>query len=137
MQAGQDEISRLLRQVRRQVQLSGSDPARFVLSTRDKNLETIARLELNRNDVKLVLSELSLEDYCSGPSPDHQVAGEVWVFGKIIQGLPVYIKFKLNDSRDAAGVRVLSFHVAEESLNHPFRSAAQDVQATHSQEERQ
>jgi hypothetical protein len=130
MQAGQDEIASLLRQVKRQIELSDSDPARFVLSTRDKNLESIARLELNRDDVKMILSRLSVEDYCSGPSPDHQATGEVWIFGRVIQELPIYIKFKLNDSRDAAGVRVLSFHVAEEPLKYPFRSAAHDIQAT-------
>ena len=130
MQSGQDEIASLLRHVRRQIQLSDTDSPRFVLSTRDKNVETIARLELNRNDVKMILSELSVEDYCSGPSPDHQAAGEFWVFGKNIRGLPIYIKFKLNDSRDAAGVRVLSFHVAEEAMSYPFRSTAHDVQAT-------
>jgi len=58
-------------------------------------------------------------DYCEGPLPDETQPGEVWVFGKHIEGTEVYIKLKLTNTE---APKCLSFHPAERTLHYPFRN---------------
>jgi len=71
--------------------------------------------------VKNEILALSVMDYCSGPMKDPEMGGDVWVFGRNIEGKEIYIKLKLiGDHRDQ-GVAVLSFHPAERTLAYYFK----------------
>jgi len=71
-------------------------------------------------DIKETLLGLSVEDYCEGPCQDRDQPGELWVFGKAIENKVVYIKLKLASFGPLRIVRVVSFHFAEYTLEHPF-----------------
>ncbi len=94
---------------------------------RNKNLATLSELGLTFTDQHNTILQLSAEDYVSGPDPDHQRPGEVWVFGKQLLANEIYIKLKLVEYQpcDSTG-RVkqpicLSFHITEQPLNYPLK----------------
>ncbi len=116
-----EDAADFLKRVKRTLSQSKADSSRFVFANRDKNMTTQAALEYTREDVKRALLELSAEDYCRGPDRDVDIAGEVWVFGKTIRGMDIYIKLKLAGDSHAEGVRLISFHTAESQLHFPFR----------------
>jgi hypothetical protein len=95
----------------------------WVLVRRHENNECILQLGFKYADIEDTLLGLSVEDYCEGPCRDRGQPGELWVFGKEIEGKVIYIKLKLA-SFGTAGllriVRVVSFHLAEHTLEHPF-----------------
>lgn len=68
-----------------------------------------------------LLLGLSVADYCEGPLDDRDFPGELWVFGKVIEGKEIYIKLKLAGSQSSRLVRVISFHQARESLYYPYK----------------
>jgi len=72
----------------------------------------------NRRDELLSLSVL---DYCYGPAPDHGRPGQVWVFGKEIRSVEIYIKLKIVEAEYPTQALCLSFHPAERPLQYPFR----------------
>ena len=88
----------------------------WVLVPRETNLSTLARLGFTFNDVRNNILSLSLADYCEGPIRDYSVKGNCWVFCKNISGLEVYIKLKLATFGPIKKVRVISFHIADDSL---------------------
>jgi hypothetical protein len=98
-----------------------SNEGGWIFSTRPKNTETMALLELNTADLKQVVLTLSVIDYCDGPLDDPVIKGEVWIFGKVIGGREIYIKLKLWGDKRNRALRVLSFHTAEKPLTFRFR----------------
>jgi hypothetical protein len=130
-----EEVASFLKRVKRGIVQSGADPPRFLVLHRDKNSATMTRLEYTSADVKNAILELSVEDYCSGPDPDPDVRGEVWVFGKRVQELEVYVKLKLFGDSRAEGVRLISFHKAEAPLAYPLRASRPAAGPTASKEE--
>jgi hypothetical protein len=94
---------------------------RWVLSTiRQKNIDTISELGLSLQDVENEILSLSVDDFCEGPLKDRLVPGDLWVFGKTIQGKEIYIKLKLSGGDHC--VTVLSFHTAEAPLKYLFKN---------------
>ena len=92
----------------------------WVLVPRKENKECLLQLGFKYPDIKEVLLGLSVEDYCEGPCVDRDQPGELWVFGKTIENKVVYIKLKLASFGPLRIVRVVSFHFAEHTLEHPF-----------------
>ncbi|MFN8302704.1 MAG: hypothetical protein U0U46_09440 [Saprospiraceae bacterium] len=89
-------------------------------SDRQKNTQTLATLEIWPNDVKIILTELSVQDYSEGPLPDKMLGGaEMWVFGRVVKGHEIYIKITLG--RPNNPVICISFHVAEYPMTYPLR----------------
>lgn len=63
---------------------------------RDKNLQTLATLEITPIYRKQVVLKIESEDYVEGPIVDTlNKMGEMWVFGKNVKGQEVYIKIML------------------------------------------
>jgi hypothetical protein len=92
----------------------------YHLLDRPENLETITALNFSHADIKKVLLELKPEDYYQGPLPDEMGNGlDMWVFGKVIKGLEIYIKFTMG--RDKERVLLISFHKAKKRIKFPFR----------------
>jgi hypothetical protein len=60
-------------------------------------------------------------DYSSGPDPDRDIPGDIWVFGKEINGHEVYIKLRIfYDGSEKKG-KCISFHEADHPIKYPFR----------------
>lgn len=90
------------------------------LSNRQKNTQTLADLEITISDVKVILADLSVQDYTEGPLPETFYGGsEMWVFGKEIKGAEIYIKITLG--RPGNPTICISFHFAEYPMMYPFK----------------
>ena len=87
---------------------------------REKTDLTLVQLGLTRRTCKEEILALSVLDYVDGPLPDIDNTGHVWIFGKRIQGLEIYIKLKLVDTEEGDKAKCISFHVAERPMDHPF-----------------
>lgn len=94
-----------------------------------KRFQFVQRLETNKTAISLGLTNelaereilnLSVVDYSSGPEPDNDRPGDVWVFGKEINGCDVYIKLKIYTAGTIKYAKCISFHEANYSLKHPF-----------------
>jgi hypothetical protein len=75
-----------------------------------------------RNVIDEILS-LTVADYSEGPLRDHNhpQTGDLWVFGKEIEGREIYIKLKLARRSALVIARCISFHDAEQPMEYPFR----------------
>jgi hypothetical protein len=91
----------------------------YFLINRDKNDETIEDLELKEKDIKKVLETLTVKEYSEGPKQeDFYDRGEMWIFGKTIKKVLIYIKITL--AGVSKPVICISFHKAEYEMNFPF-----------------
>jgi len=60
---------------------------------RNKNLQTLADLEITRVMRKKIVEQLEKQDYSEGPMDDKLFGiASMWVFGKIVKQQEVYIK---------------------------------------------
>lgn len=98
----------------------------WVLVPREENKECILQLGFRYADIQETLLGLSVEDYCEGPCQDRDQPGELWVFGKVMEGNVVYVKLKLASFGPLRIVRVISFHFAEHTLQYPFKEKEED-----------
>lgn len=87
---------------------------------REETDQTLVQLGLTRGNCKEEILALSVLDYVDGPLPDINRTGHVWIFGKTIHGVEVYIKLKLVDTEEGDKPICISFHAAERSMEHPF-----------------
>jgi len=85
---------------------------------RERNRDGLIAIGITKEQRNEVIRSLSYEDYCEGPLPDESQPGDVWVFGKYVEGTEVYIKFKLAKTE---APKCLSFHPAEHTLRYPLR----------------
>ena len=86
------------------------------------NIACASQLGLTFKGVRDVILDLSVEDYCEGPCRDlDNVRGDLWVFGKYIGNVEIYIKLKLASFGDLKVVRIISFHFAKEPLCYPYK----------------
>ena len=88
------------------------------IMNRDRNRDGLVAVGITKRQREDVIRSLAPEDYCSGPLPDETRPGDVWVFGKHVEGTEVYIKLKLTQTE---APKCLSFHPAEYKLRYPFR----------------
>ena len=73
-------------------------------------------------DVLDVLHSLEVEDYSQGPLADDKGRPhDLWVFGKEIEGIEIYIKVVPLFDNDAVATICVSFHEAEHKMKYPFR----------------
>ena len=88
---------------------------------RQKNLQTLATLEISPTYRKQVVMNIEAEDYVEGPIVDTiNKVGEMWVFGKNVKGQDVYIKITLG--LPSCSTICISFHIAEHKMNYPFKN---------------
>ena len=91
------------------------------LIPRKPTLLTLQFLGLTKRNLEEIVLSLSVLDYCSGPEPDRDRGGEVWVFGADVGDHEVYIKLKLAESSGAKIPKCLSFHISKQPLKYPYR----------------
>ena len=87
---------------------------------RGKNQKALEELEIVPLFRKVIIENLTVEDYVDGPVVDtlHKV-GDMWVFGKDVKGREVYIKIML--SGHCKQTICISFHLAEHPLTYQFK----------------
>jgi len=108
------QAARFLEAVKRSVTETGW---LWVLN-RQKNRDGLIAIGITKQQREEVIQSLSHEDYCEGPLPDETQPGDVWVFGKQVEGTEVYIKLKLTETE---APKCFSFHPAEHRLHYPFK----------------
>ncbi|MBU6122611.1 hypothetical protein [Hymenobacter siberiensis] len=88
---------------------------------RDKNsTKTLLKLGISGDNRRACLDELEPTDYVQGPLPNQQPSeAPLWVFGRTIRHREIYIKMTLG--RPNNSVLCISFHLAEHSLQYPFK----------------
>jgi len=116
------QVRSFLRSMKFALQRSNPAGSVFAFSTiREQNMNTLAALEMDVDDVREIVLSLTPDNYCSGPLKDSSIEGNLWVFGKMLKGKEVYIKMKLYGDKRSQLVRILSFHFTKKPLNYHFR----------------
>lgn len=87
-----------------------------------RNLDALAQLGVTETIAKSEVMSLEARNYCEGPIGDDNrlERGNVFVFGKDIDGTEIYIKLKIAYIGDTRLAKCLSFHAAERRLDYPF-----------------
>ena len=90
------------------------------LDNRDKNFQTLLKLEISSFKRKEITTTLQIENYSEGPLPDilHH-SSDMWVFGKQVNKKEIYIKITMGVP--GSQTICISFHIAEKSMNFPFK----------------
>ena len=95
---------------------------------RRETMVALANLGLTKRNLKEEILALSLENYCEGPKPDRDRPGDIWIFGKQIEGKEIYIKLKIAQVGKEEIAKCLSFHPANYPLDVPLREKRRDEQ---------
>lgn len=90
---------------------------------RRDNLDALSELGLTFGNARDEIMAISVTDYCDGPEYDRDKPGEIWVFGKEIEGKEVYIKLKVASVGEEKIAKCISFHISRRPLRFPFRSS--------------
>jgi hypothetical protein len=87
---------------------------------RGKNMQTLLELEITPKYREDVIMNLDPDDYLEGPIKDtlHK-KGDMWVFGKGVNGKDVYIKISMGISNSSTVC--ISFHIAEHRIKYKFK----------------
>ena len=91
------------------------------LIPRDINRQALKDLGLTKRNLEEILLGLTILDYCKGPDADRDQPGEIWVFGKEVEGEDVYIKLKVADVKGKKIAKCISFHIAMHKLKYPYK----------------
>lgn len=94
--------------------------------SRKENINALADLGLTKKNCKYEIMSLSVSDYCEGPKPDKDKPGDIWVFGKEIDGKEVYIKLKIARVGKEKIAKCISFHIANYPLFFPYQINEED-----------
>lgn len=114
--ASKQEVEKYLKQLKVKMEIFGI----LFLDDRGKNQQALHDLEISPARRKEIISSLKIEDYSQGPL-DEKMRGilPMWVFGKQLNKKEVYIKVSMGI--ESNGAVCISFHVAEQSMNYPFK----------------
>jgi hypothetical protein len=89
-----------------------------------KNIQGLAKLNMTEAQAKQRVCQLEFTDYCGGPEADRDEDGkEIWLFGCAENATEVYIKIRLDPSRNRSFSTpvIRSFHPAEHPLCYPLK----------------
>lgn len=116
--ASQSEVDLFLKELKQVINIWDI----YILDSRPKNsVQHLADLGITSNKRKEIILSLEIVDFSEGPLPETQYGGnDMWVFGKIIRGVEIYIKITIIENTGKA--ICISFHKAENSMNFPFKS---------------
>ena len=113
--ASEDEVVRFLERFKKVVGDRGLD-----VVGRDVNRAGLRELGLTKRNRQDEILDLAVSDYSAGPEADHDLPGQLWIFGKWVAGWEIYIKLKLASVDGTWIAKCISFHEAEYPLMHPF-----------------
>ena len=115
-----DDVKEYLMQVKQAMTAKVTNQSCWVFVQRPENDNCLLDLGLTLQDLRDVMLSLSYHDYSLGPVCDRDIPGQLWIFGKLINGIEIYIKTKLVEIGDLRVVRIISFHPAEQPLQYPY-----------------
>ena len=92
---------------------------------RNKNNDALSELGLTKKNRRDEILALSVENYCSGPEPDYDRPGEVWIFGEQIGDVNIYIKLKIAQVGNRKIAKCLAFHPAEFPICYPCKEGGE------------
>ena len=85
-----------------------------------KNREALYELEITPLQRKIIVQNLTEQDYVEGPVIDAlNQQGMMWVFGKDVKGHEVYIKITLG--YENGQTLCISFHISDYPLAYPYK----------------
>lgn len=114
--ATHNEVELFLNQFKVKLEVFGV----FFLDGREKNYQALLDLNISRFERLEIVKSIQVEDYSEGPIQDLlNNYGEMWVFGKDVDGQEVYIKITMGKPNLKA--ICISFHKAEYPMNYPLK----------------
>lgn len=114
--ASKEEVALFLKQFHQKLEIYSI----VFRDDRNKNLSTLALLDIPPSTRIQIIKEITVEDYSEGPIVDTlNKINEIWVFGKDIQKHEIYIKISLGHPN--CSTICISFHVAEHSMKYPYK----------------
>jgi hypothetical protein len=117
MEVNQKNITQFLVEFKKMI----STGQNFYFIGRPENNSAFISLGLTWSIFIKELLGLSVVDYSTGPDPDRDIPGDIWVFGKEINGHEVYIKLRLFYDGSEKKAKCISFHEADYPIKYPFR----------------
>ena len=113
------EIELFLKEIKEKINFFG-----VVFRPRDKNLESLAALDITPLKRVEYLLNLQAENYNSGPNKDTYdvTKPDYYEFGIQIKGKEVYIKISRGLTNKP--VDCMSFHIAEHPMKYPLKKEA-------------
>ncbi len=114
--SNQEQIEEFLSQLKIKIPIFG-----VVFRPRDKNLDTLALLDITPNDRLNYLKNLTIRNYYTGPNHDTFDVSkpDYYEFGITIKTYEVYIKLSIGLPNKS--VDCMSFHIAERPIHYPFK----------------
>ena len=92
----------------------------IIYMNRGKNAQALLDLDISPNRRTEIIEKLTTEDYSEGPLEENMRGlPPMWVFGKMVKKQEVYIKISMG--RENSNTICISFHLAEHSMNYPFK----------------
>lgn len=80
---------------------------------------TLGYLGITKKNLEDILLGLSVANFFKGPVQDGSHSGELWEFGKNMDGVDVFIKLKV--VKDLNLAKCISFHIAKYPMQYPFK----------------
>ena len=111
-----DEVEAFLASFHEKVKIFGI----LFRDDREKNRNALFDLDISRFERSEIIKSIETEDYSEGPITDELYHGtEMWVFGKDVKGIEVYIKITMGGFNGRS--ICISFHKAEHPMNYPLK----------------
>lgn len=117
-----ESINNALRRIKGTI--NDGDRRRFVFSKRPKNEDTMIKLGYKHDHILEEILQLTKRNYCKGPeqnlSRTGNPKGAVWVFGKVINDIEIYIKLQIIPQGELSTCVCISFHETTQKLYYPY-----------------
>lgn len=112
-----EEVEAFLEQFKIKISIWGI----IFLDNREKNAQTLLNLNISRLERLNIINSIKVEDYSQGPIIDAlNDYGEMWVFGKDVKGVEIYIKITIGKPNLKS--ICVSFHQAEHPMKYPLKN---------------
>lgn len=119
--ATRNEVEQFLSQFKVKLDIWGI----VFLDGREKNMQALADLNISRFERLNEIKTIEVEHYSEGPIRDVlNDYGEMWVFGKDVNGIETYIKITLG--KPNLKTICISFHQAEHPMTYPLKQNKED-----------
>lgn len=121
LMATRNEVEQFLSQFKVKLDIWGI----VFLDGREKNMQALADLNISRFERLNEIRTIEVEHYSDGPIRDVlNDYGEMWVFGKDVNGIETYIKITLG--KPNLKTICISFHQAEHPMTYPLKQNKED-----------